>query len=139
MSSARRQPITIKLPTPGELRILQVLWELGEGSVEDVVRGLPKSPPANYKTVQTLLRIMEEKKFVRHVARGKVFIFAPSVGRQEVSRLSVRNLLQQTFRGSPGELLINLLEASRIKESELEELEAMIHRYRLQRRNGSSA
>jgi predicted transcriptional regulator len=81
---------------------------------------------------------MEQKKFVRHIARGRVFIFLPCVTREEVGRLSVRNLLQQNFGGSPAELLINLLQDSRIEESELEELEALIRRYRTQRRTGSS-
>jgi predicted transcriptional regulator len=128
----------VALPTRAELRILQVLWEIDQGTVDEVAHRLPSNPPANYKTVQTLLRIMEQKKFVRHIARGRVFVFLPCVTREEVGRLSVRNLLQQNFGGSPAELLINLLQDSRIEESELEELEALIRRYRTQRRTGSS-
>jgi predicted transcriptional regulator len=126
------------LPTRAELRILQVLWELGQGTVEDVVRGLALSPPANYKTVQTVLRIIEQKRFGRHNARGLVFIFEPRVTRKEVGGLSVRNLLQQTFGGSPTELLLNLLEGSPLDEAELDELEALIKRYRTPRRAESS-
>jgi BlaI family transcriptional regulator, penicillinase repressor len=136
-SSGKRQAATM-LPTRAELPILQVLWELGQGTVEDMVRGLRSSPPANYKTVQTLLRIMEQKGFVRHHARGRVFVFEPLVTREEVGGLSVRNLLQQTFRGSPTELLMNLLEGSPVDASELDELEALIRRYRTQRKAGPS-
>src|ERR1700674_2314449 len=120
-----RSKAAVVLPTRAELRILQALWDMGEGTVDDVVRRLPSNPPANYKTVQTFLRIMEQKKLVRHIARGKVFVFSPCVTREEMGRVSVRILLQQIFGGSPAELVINLLEDSRVEESELKELEAL--------------
>lgn len=126
------QPKTV-LPTRAELRILQVLWDLGNGTVEGVISHSSISPRPNYKTTQTILRIMEEKGLVRHVSRGRVFVFEPCVTREQVGRLSVQTLLEQNFGGSPAELLINLLEAGPVKESELEELEALIRNYRLQK------
>lgn len=110
------------------------LWELGQGTVEEVVRRLPSNPPANYKTVQTFLRILEQKKLVRHIARGRVFVFIPRVSREEVGRLNVRNVLRENFGDSPTQLLINMLEDTRISEPELKELETLIHRYRIQKR-----
>jgi BlaI family penicillinase repressor len=136
--SSKRQKGPI-LPTPAELRILQVLWELGQGTVDNVLRQLPQSPPPNYKTVQTILRIMEHKRFVRHAARGRVFVFEPRVSREEVGRCSVDNLLQQNFGGSPSELMMNMLEGNQIDESELNELESLIRKYRTNRRAESSS
>lgn len=124
----------VLLPTRAELRILHVLWDLGQATVEEVVSHPLSAPRPNYKTIQTLLRIMEQKGFVRHVSRGRVFVFAPRVSRDEVGKLSVRNLLEQNFGGSPTELLVNLLEASPVDESELERLESLIKNYRMQRR-----
>jgi BlaI family penicillinase repressor len=126
------QPNTV-LPTRAENRILQVLWELGQGTVEDVINHPSQNPKPNYKTTQTILRIMEEKGLVRHMSRGRVFVFEPCVSREQVGRLSVKTLLQQNFGGSPTELLVNLLEAGPVKESELEELEALIRKHRLQK------
>ena len=59
------------LPTNAELLILNALWDLRDGTVENIVDRLDPSPPANYKTVQSLLRIMESKGFVRHTLRGR--------------------------------------------------------------------
>ncbi|HLK33708.1 MAG TPA: BlaI/MecI/CopY family transcriptional regulator [Terriglobales bacterium] len=126
------------LPTRAELRILQVLWQLGQATVEEVVTHSDSSPKPNYKTIQTLLRIMEQKGLVRHATRGRVFVFEPRVTREEVDQLSVRTLLEQNFGGSPAELLVNLLEAGPVEESELAELETLIKNYRLQRRDSSS-
>ena len=59
------------LPTTAELRLLEILWQLGEGTVEDLIRASGEKTPPNYKTVQTLLRIMERKKLITHSVRGR--------------------------------------------------------------------
>jgi len=133
---ARRAKV---LPTRSELRILNALWDLGQGTVEDVTRHRTFSRRPNYKTTQTLLRIMEQKGLVRHLIRGRVFLFTPCVTREEVDKGSVRQLLEQNFGGSPAELLVNLLESSKVDESELEQLESLIRKYRMQKRDGSGA
>lgn len=126
------------IPTGSELRILNALWDLGQGTVEDVTRHPSFSRRPNYKTTQTLLRIMEQKGLVRHILRGRVFLFVPSVSREEVGQVSVRKLLEQNFGGSPAELLVNLLESASADEAELEELEALIRKYRMQKRDPST-
>lgn len=123
----------VTLPTRAEMRILQVLWEVGQATVEEVINHSSFSSRPNYKTTQTILRIMEEKGLVQHVSRGRVFVFTPCVTREQVGRLSVRTLMQQTFGGSPAELLVNLLEAGPVQEAELEELESLIRSYRLRK------
>lgn len=127
----------VVLPTRAELRILQVLWERTQATVEEIISHPGLTPRPNYKTTQTILRIMEEKKLVQHANRGRVFVFSPCVTRDEVGRLSVRNLLEQNFGGSPAELLVNLLEASPVNETELQELEALIRDYRIQKGESS--
>ncbi len=123
------------LPTRSELRILNALWDLGQGTVEDVTRHHGFSRRPNYKTTQTLLRIMEQKGLVRHLIRGRVFLFVPCVSREQVGQVSVRRLLEQNFGGSPAELLVNLLESAPVAESELDELESLIRKYRAQKRD----
>lgn len=127
---SRRTPA----PTPAELRILQVLWDLGPASVEDIIGHPGFSSPPNYKTTQTILRIMEEKGLARHTKRGRGFLFEARVTSEEVSRRSVRTVLEQNFHGSPAKLLVNLLESGRVDTAELEELEALIRKYRTQKK-----
>lgn len=134
MSAAPRRRRESLLPTRAELRILQALWEIGEGTIEQVVEKLPRNASVNYKTVQTLLRIMEQKGFVRHSTTGRAFVFTPCVRREEVNRRYVRDLLDQSYGGSPAELMVNLLEAAPVNGSELDELEDLIRRYRAERR-----
>lgn len=125
------------LPTRAEMRILQALWDIDQGTVEDVINQHSPSARPNYKTTQTILRIMEQKGLVRHEARGRVFVFHPCVSREKIGRLSVRTLLHQTFGGSPTELLVNLLETSDVDENDLRELESLIRNFRKQK-NGDA-
>ena len=64
-----------ELPTPTgrELEILKVLWEVGPSSVKAVHRNLARlEPDLAYNTVQTLLRIMDEKRLVEHHVEGLI-------------------------------------------------------------------
>ena len=120
-------------PTRAELRILNALWELKSGTIEEIIHHPSFSSPPNYKTTQTILRIMEEKGLARHTTGGRVFVFEPSVSREWVEKMSVRTILEQNFGGSPAKLLVNLLESGPVAEKELEELEALIRNYRIQK------
>jgi predicted transcriptional regulator len=109
---------------------LNALWDLRDGTVEDVVDRLGPSPPANYKTVQSLLRIMESKGFVRHTLRGRAFVFSPCLTRDEVGGRLAKRLLDRTFQGSASALMMNLLDRNPVNDQELDELEALIQDYR---------
>jgi BlaI family penicillinase repressor len=120
----------LTVPTAAELRLLQILWELEEATVDDVVNAHPERERPHYKTTQTLLRIMENKEFISHEARGRVFVFRPLESRKTIDQLSVQALVSRNFQGSAAGLLVNLLESSSIKKKELDELESLMREYR---------
>ena len=62
-------------PSERELQILKVLWEIGSGSVREVHRRLCPNDECAFNTVQTLLRIMEDKGLVEHRTEGRTFIY----------------------------------------------------------------
>ena len=121
-----RQTKKAVLPTAGELRWLQILWRIGQGTIDDIVRASEEDPPPNYKTVQTWLRIMETKGQVRHKQEGRAFVFWPTIARRDVYRSSLRHLLSRYFGGSRSDLLVELLNDERITHDELRELENLI-------------
>jgi predicted transcriptional regulator len=120
----------VELPTPGELRLLQILWRIREGTIDDMVMASGEDPPPNYKTVQAWLRIMERKGQVNHKQEGRAFVFRPLISRGEVRRLSIRHLLSRYFTGSRSELLIELLNDERISPDELRQLEGLVRNRR---------
>jgi predicted transcriptional regulator len=123
-----KRPLTV--PTAAEMRLLQVLWDQEEATVEEVVNAHHEKERPNYKTTQTLLRIMEKKGYIVHESRGRVFVFRPIVSRKTIDNLSVQTLISRNFRGSMAGLMINLLESTPVKKKEIETLEAYIQEYR---------
>jgi BlaI family transcriptional regulator, penicillinase repressor len=120
----------LPVPTGAETRLLQILWDLKEATVDNVVNAHPEEERPHYKTTQTLLRIMENKGFIAHELRGRVFVFRPLVSRKTVDQVAVQALVSRNFHGSAAGLLINLLESSSIEKSELDELESYMREYR---------
>ena len=125
----------IPTPTPRELEILKVLWELGPSSVKAVHQELCRKEAKNkdlaYNTVQTLLRIMEEKGLVRHRAAGRTFIYEPVYSRDRVAS----RVLHRVFDGALDQVVSSLLQAKDASEDELKDLERLIAEAR--KRKGS--
>jgi BlaI family transcriptional regulator, penicillinase repressor len=118
------------LPTRAEQQLLDILWRLGEGTVEEIVSASPEKPLPNYKTVQTLLRVMESKGLISHRKQGRAFVFQPQVKREQMSRLSVRTLVDRFFGGSPTNLLLNVLEDKSISAADLSRVEEALQAHR---------
>jgi BlaI family penicillinase repressor len=126
------------LPTGAEMRILNAVWQLGSATVDEVVNTFPEGQRPNYKTTQAFLRIMENKGFVRHTTRGRVFVFEPVVKKEEVDQRSVEALLAQNFGGSATGLFVNLLESDAVPAADIEALEKMIREYKKRMKNAAS-
>jgi predicted transcriptional regulator len=118
--------LTEQAPSERELEILKALWELGEGSVRDVHERLHPKGEAHFNTVQTLLRIMEDKGLVGHRAQGRAFIYFPKHSRENVTR----RFLRKVFDGALDQLVLSLLQAEDASAAELKELERLIAKAR---------
>ena len=112
--------------TEAELRIMQVLWQKGEGTVQQILDGLPPEPALAYNTVLTTIRILEKKGYVGHDKDGRAHIFRPLVERDEASRSEIRHLVSRFFRNSHEDLVLNILEDRGIAPDELERLRKML-------------
>jgi len=111
--------------TEAEYRLMQVLWDRGEATVADVVDAIG-DPPLAYNTVLTTMRILEQKGYVRHKAAGRAFIYRPVVARDEAQRNVVKHVLSRFFDGSPRELVLNLLEAEQVDDTEIDRLRELL-------------
>lgn len=111
--------------TEGELRIMDVVWEQEETTVRDVTDALSEEGLA-YTTVQTMMRILEDKGFLDHRKAGRAFIYRPLVDRQTARRTALRHLLSRFFDGSPSALVQNLLKDEALDAAELARLRAEV-------------
>jgi BlaI family transcriptional regulator, penicillinase repressor len=112
--------------TDAEARVMAVLWERQRATVADVVRALSKRRVVSYSTVQTILRILETKGYVAHDKVARAFIYRPVVDERQARRRALRHLVSRLFKGSPGLLVLNVLEDERIDPDELRQLKKLI-------------
>ena len=112
--------------TDGELRLMRVLWDMGQATVGEVVDALKTRPKPAYNTVLTLLRIMEKKGYVSHRKDGRAFIFLPEVGRAAASRSALQTLVNRFFEGSTRLLMLNLLEDAQLPPEAMKQLKDRI-------------
>jgi BlaI family transcriptional regulator, penicillinase repressor len=112
--------------TEAELRIMNVLWQKGSGSVQQILDGLPKKLALAYNSVLTTVRILEKKGYVKHVKDGRAHIYLPLVGRKEATRFEIRHLVNRFFENSHELLVMNILEDATIDDQELQRLRKML-------------
>jgi predicted transcriptional regulator len=112
--------------TEAELRIMQVLWQKGPGTVQQILNSFPAEPALAYNTVLTTIRILERKGYVGHDKDGRAHIFRPLVKQDEASRSEIRHLVSRFFRNSHEDLVLNILEDRGIAPEELDRLRKML-------------
>lgn len=115
--------------TRGEEEVMQVLWELGKGTVNDIIGRMP-DPKPKYTTVATFIRILENKEFVRHETVGKGFVYYPAVAKDEYARTVVGNMLASYFDGSMSNMVSFFSRQEDISARELDEIMDIVEKAR---------
>lgn len=113
-----------KVLTDAELRIMRVLWDRGEATIGDVVDTL--RPPSARATVQTILRILERKRYVRHRADGRSFVYRPIVERGVASERALQHFLGNFFPDTSRATVMRLLNAGDIDPDRLDQIGALL-------------
>jgi BlaI family transcriptional regulator, penicillinase repressor len=113
-----------------ERQILDILYERGRATVSEIQSALPDAP--GYSATRALLRILEEKRHVKHEADGPRYVFSPRVPRERARRTALKHLVQTFFGGSAGDAVAALLDApaAKLAPEDLDRLEALIERAR---------
>ena len=79
--------------SPSETEILRLVWQLDRATVQEVCEKLPAKRRITYATVQTLLRRLEKKGYLKHAVNGKAHVFSAAVKRESVVKRSVGDFL----------------------------------------------
>lgn len=107
--------------TRAEEQIMHVLWELERAFVKDIIACLPSPKPA-YNTVSTIVRILEKKGFVGHVAFGKTHQYHPLVSKEDYTEAFLRSFVRNYFDDSYQELVSFFAKDKNISVADLEDI-----------------
>lgn len=106
--------------TDREAQLMDVLWNLGTATAEQVREALPDRP--HDSTVRTLLRVLENKGYLTHDDRGRAYTYRPMVDRAKAQRTAVRGLVSRLFGNSAQALVLSLLEDETLTPEQLDEI-----------------
>lgn len=112
--------------TEAELRIMNVLWGKGSGTVQQVLDSITQRPALAYNSVLTTIRVLERKGYLKHLKDGRAHVFTPLVGQKEATRSEIRHLVSRFFENSHEQLVLNLLEDQGIEPEEIGRLRQML-------------
>jgi predicted transcriptional regulator len=87
---------------------LNALWEIQEGNVEDVRKVVAQNRPLAYTTVLTFLDRLARRGAVSRRKEGRGFRYQPTVARDKLRRMALRQFLDYHFDGSEAKLKIFL-------------------------------
>ncbi len=123
-----RKKKTRHLLTEVELEFMNELWALREGSVRDVLARLPEERDLAYTSGATILRILEDKGFVKSRKEGKSLIYTPLLGKDQYQTRSLQNLSRTLFDDTPATLVARLVDDAGLTEADLEDIRALVER-----------
>jgi len=117
-------------PTPGELEVLQILWETGPATVRDVLDVLEANERGRaYTSVMSLMNVMADKGLVKRTPQGRAFLYAPVMKKDAALGKLVRDLCRRAFEGSASTLVTRLLDETNPSEAELKAIRDAIREY----------
>jgi BlaI family transcriptional regulator, penicillinase repressor len=104
--------------TPQELAIMKVVWKLDSATVRDVYEHLRVRRAIAYTTVMTMMKILEEKGYLKKVQVDRAYVYRPTKPRQQVVAAMVRDFVDRVFDGAAGGLLLHLAKDRRLSKDD---------------------
>ena len=104
--------------TPQELAIMKVVWKLDAATVRDVYEILRVKRTIAYTTVMTMMKILEDKGYLKKVRVERAYVYRPTKPRQQVVGAMVRDFVDRVFDGAAGGLLLHLARDRRLSKDE---------------------
>lgn len=115
--------------TERELGVLQILWDIKSGFVNDVLDKFPDPKPP-YTTISSIIRILETKGFVTHKSYGKTHEYFPTISKEKYKKNLLKNMVTHFFEGSFDNVVSFMTAENELSESEVKEIEELIEQYK---------
>ncbi len=116
--------------TEVELEFMQIFWEHGEMSSEDIQNILStQGRELTDGTVRKVLGILLKKGYLERERRGRSFYYVPSVVKEQANGRMIQDLLNRAFSGSIPNMVATLLDNRDINSDDIKAIKGMIDEY----------
>jgi predicted transcriptional regulator len=99
---------------------MKVVWRLEKATVRDVYEALRTRRDIAYTTVMTMMKILEEKGYLKKTRIDRAYQYRPSQPRHQVIGAIVRDFLDRVFDGAAAPLLVQLAKDGRLSKDDKE-------------------
>ncbi|QDU53277.1 BlaI/MecI/CopY family transcriptional regulator [Gimesia panareensis] len=110
----------------GELEVARALWDLKQATVREVFETFPESRGIDFTTVQTYLRRLEQKGYIKARLDGRTRVYSPRVKPRTVIRETVDDLVERLFAGETFPLMQHLIEDRHVSRADLDALKSLL-------------
>jgi predicted transcriptional regulator len=101
---------------------MKVVWERDSVTVRDVYEALLERRKVAYTTVMTMMKILEQKKYLKKDQSDRAYVYRPAEPKGQVIGAMVREFVNRVFNGSAEPLLAHLVNEHNLSAKELEEI-----------------
>ena len=101
---------------------MKVVWERDSVTVRDVYEALLERRKVAYTTVMTMMKILEQKKYLKRTQADRAYVYRPAQPKGQVVGAMVREFVNRVFNGSAEPLLVHLVQEHNLSRDDLEEI-----------------
>lgn len=118
---------------PSELEIARIVWQLGEATVRQVADQLPAERDVDFYTVQTYLRRLNEKGFLKCRKDGRNNLYSAAIKPDRVVSGMVTDLVDRLFDGSTMSIVQHCIQDQGLTDDEIAQLEKLLQQHKSKR------
>ena len=101
---------------------MKIVWERESTTVRDVYETLLERRKVAYTTVMTMMKILEQKKYLKKTQADRAYVYRPAQPKGKVIGDMVRDFVNRVFNGSAEPLLVHLVEEHDLSQEDLDEI-----------------
>ena len=117
--SIEESQMTENLPDLGDLEreVMQLIWATDRLTAEAVREKLARR--LKESTVRTVLRRLEEKRYVTHTVEGRTYVYQATQPRGRVAAKAVQRIVDWFCNGSVEEVLVGMVDSAMLDQQQL--------------------
>lgn len=97
---------------------MKVVWRLHQATVRDVYEAMRETRQVAYTTVMTMMKILEDKGYLKKTVVDRAHLYKPAKPRQQVVGDMVRDFLDRVFDGASDGLLLHLAKDNKLTDKQ---------------------
>ncbi|WP_339712241.1 BlaI/MecI/CopY family transcriptional regulator [Cyclobacterium amurskyense] len=108
-----------------EEQLMEFIWKQGKVFMKDIIESYPEPKPAT-TTISTLLKRVQDKKFVAYRVFGNSRQYYPLVKKVDYFSKHVKGMIKNYFDNSPLQFASFFTKATDLTTTELEDLKKIV-------------